>query len=286
MAEMAVCIVNYNTCEDLKTCVETILLDSPSEIVVVDNASSDGSAEMVKAAFPRVLLIANDSNVGYGAAANQGIRSCASKYVLLLNSDTRILHGSLRAISEYLDLNSQVAIVGPRLINVDGTLQPSCHPFPSAFTAVLEYTPLGELIRYIPVLRNYYLPAWPHTSARVVPWLKGAALGIRRGAFEALGGFDGSFFMYFEEVDLCYRLTAAGWQIHFAPITTVAHIGEASTSQCREKMDVQLFESNLLFGRRHYSGLSVAGLVIVLECVRVARLIRDCIRAYIKEQPA
>jgi GT2 family glycosyltransferase len=236
MTPIAVAIVNYNTREHLHACLATVQLEAPSEVVVVDNASSDGSTEMVRADYPWVALHANKTNLGYGAAANQAIASCSAEYVLLLNSDTLLQAGALMALSGYLDLHPHAAIVGPHLVEADGTLQASCYPFPTPLNTFLENSTsailLGRLIRrHIPLLRNFYLRTWPHTSARVVPWLKGAALAIRRTAFDAVGGFDESYFMYFEDADLCYRLNAAGWKVHFVPITTVVHIGGASTSR-------------------------------------------------------
>src|SRR5262245_26457705 len=127
---IAVIIVNYNTCEHLRACLETVLAEAPSEVIVVDNASSDDSAQMVRAHYPWVVLCANKTNLGYGAASNQAIARCTAKHVLLLNSDTLLPVGALQALSTYLDRHPRAAIVGPRLVNSDGTLQASCYPFP------------------------------------------------------------------------------------------------------------------------------------------------------------
>jgi GT2 family glycosyltransferase len=255
-------------------------------MVVVDNASSDGSAEMVRAEYPWVTLHANKANLGYGAAANQAIASCTAEYVLLLNSDTLLQTGALMALSGYLDLHPRAAIVGPRLVEADGTLQASCYPFPTPLNTFLENSTsairLGRLIRHhIPLLRNSYLRTWPHTSARVVPWLKGAALAIRRAAFDAVGGFDESYFMYFEDADLCYRLTAAGWQIHFTPATTVVHVGGASTRQWRTEMTVRLLASTIQFYQRHASRLQLAEVVLIVKGLMLAKWIRGIACLYL-----
>jgi GT2 family glycosyltransferase len=236
---------------------------------------------MVRAEYPWVRLHANQTNFGYGAAANQAIASCTAEYVLLLNSDTLLQPGALQALSTYLELHPYAAIVGPRLVNPDGTLQASCHPFPTPLNTLLVNTTLGRLIGYAPVLRNYYLSTWPHTCARRVPWVKGAALAIRRKAFETVNGFDESFFMYYEEVDLCYRLHAAGWQVHFAPVTTVVHAGGASTKQYRTAMAVQNFASAMRFYQQHYSGIRLAELVVLLKSIILARWIIDSVRLHI-----
>jgi GT2 family glycosyltransferase len=283
MIPIAVAIVNYNTREHLRACLASVRLERPREVVVVDNASSDGSAEMVRAQYPSVRLRANERNLGYGAAANQAVGCCTAEYVLLLNSDTLLQPGALKALSDYLAQHACAAIVGPRLVDPDGTLQASCYPFPTPLNTFLENSTmaifLGRLIRrHIPLLRNSYLRTWPHNAARVVPWIKGAALAIRRTAFDAVGGFDESYFMYFEDADLCYRLNAAGWQVHFAPVTTVVHVGGASTMQWRTEMAVQLLASTMRFYRRHSSALGLAGAVVIVKGLMLARIISDTAR--------
>jgi GT2 family glycosyltransferase len=278
LTPMAVTIVNYNTRECLQACLETVQLEKPGEVVVVDNASSDGSVEMAQACYPQVDLHANKTNVGYGAAANQAIASCSARYVLLLNSDTMLERGALQAMSTYLDEHPRAAVVGPRLVGMDGNLQLSCYPFPTPFNLLFVNSIVGRLIRYVPVLRNWHLRTWSHARARVVPWVLGAALAIRPEAFMAVGGFDESFFMYSEEMDLCYRLQAAGWQVHFAPVTTVRHVYGASTKQRRTEMLVQLFTSLRHFYQRHYSKLQLLQLDIILKSFALARWIVDSVR--------
>lgn len=286
MTQIAVVIVNHNTREHLRQCLASLLLESPSEIVVVDNASTDGSVEMVRSEFPGVKLQDNSRNFGYGAAANQGMAGCTAEYVLLLNGDTHVSAGTLDALADYLDNNPAAAIAGPRLVNPDGTLQRSCFPFPGTLKWFLHFDMLGQLIRRIPILRNYQWRMWPHTRAQIVPWVMGAALAIRRQSFISAGGFDESYFMYSEETDLCYRLNAAGWQVHFAPVTTVVHVGQASTNQYRAEMAVEHVSSKLLFYRRHYSTLRFAVLALMMVGSILARLVLDIIRLSITRDGA
>ncbi len=283
MTPIAVAIVNHNTRDHLRECLATVQLEAPPEVVVVDNASWDGSAEMVRAQYPSVTLRANKTNLGYGAAANQAFVSCTAQHVLLLNGDTLLQPGALAALSGYLARHRRAAIVGPRLVDPDGTLQASCYPFPTPLNTLLENSTtavvLGRLIRrYIPIVRNSYLRTWPHRSARVVPWVKGAAMAVRREAFDAVGGFDESYFMYFEDADLCYRLNAADWQVHFAPVTTVVHIGGASTRQWGPEMGVRLLASTIQFYRQHASGLRIAEVVLIVKSLMLARWISGGIR--------
>jgi GT2 family glycosyltransferase len=272
---MDVAIVNHNTCEHLSACLATVRRELPTEVVVVDNASTDGSPAMVQRDYPWVRLYANPANPGYGAAANQAVAACPSNYVLLLNSDTRLQPGTLRALHNYLDRHLKAAIVGPRLLNPDGSLQPSCYPYPTPFHVFLEESTLIRLIRRTPGLRNQFQRTWSHTQPRSVPWVLGAALAIRREPFEAAGGFDESFFLYAEEIDLCYRLGTAGWETHFTPDATVVHVGGASTRQRRADMALQFFRSLAHFYRRHYSGLRLAQLIVIMKTLALARLLRD-----------
>jgi GT2 family glycosyltransferase len=280
---IAIIIINYNTCQELQACLGSIRPEEASQVVVVDNDSSDGSVEMVKSRYPWVSLHANKTNLGYGGAANQAIAGCSAQYVVLLNSDTLLQTGALEGLVRYLDEHPQASIVGPRLINADGTLQASCYSFPRPLDTFLENSTIavsfGRLIRrYIPGIRRLYWRTWTHDSVRIVPWVKGAVLAIRREAFNAVGGFDESFFMYFEDADLCYRMKKAGWEVHFTPITTIIHVGGASTEQVRADMAVQLLYSTNLFYQRHSSRWSTGIMSIVVKSLMLARWISGTIR--------
>ena len=285
MTALSVVIVNYNTREHLRACLDSLRRVGSPEVLVVDNASSDGSPEMVRSSYPWVTLLANETNPGYGNGANLGIASCSSDYVLLLNSDTLLEAGTIDALRTYLDRYPSVAVVGPRLNNADGTLQPSCYAFPTPLHIFLQESSLGRVIRFVPVLRERSFQTWSHAAVREVPWLLGAALAMRRAAFEEVGGFDTSFFMYYEEVDLCFRLHQAGWQVHFAPVTRITHVGGASTSQVRAEMLVQWFASIRHFYQRHYSRVRLVTLILVVKAVVIGRLIRDIVHLFITKDP-
>ena len=278
MTSAAVAIVNYQTRELLRSCLHSALRENPVEIVVVDNASRDSSAEMVQAEFPEVKLIKNETNRGYAAAADQAMARTAEDYIFLLNSDVILKTGSIERLCGYLDQHPQVAIAGPRVVHPDGTLQPSCFPFPTPTDILLDVSHAGGIIRHVPILRNRYLRTWDHRQSRRIPWVLGAAMMIRREAYAAAGGFDRSFFMYYEEADLCYRLARKGWQIHYAPSSEVAHLGSASTQQAPTAMGVELYSSLVRFYRLHYSKREFIQLSILIQMVARARLIRDSIQ--------
>lgn len=271
---MAVAIVNYNTRAHLRACLDTVLAEQRVQVVVVDNASTDGSAEMVATAYPQVELV-RAPNEGFGAGANIGIRRAHTPYVLLLNSDTRLHEGALDALAAYLDAHPRVGMVGPRLVNPDGSPQPSVYPAPSPLAELMRWTSLAKIAAAVPRWHRRFLVNWPHDRAVEAGWVVGAALAIRKEAFEAVGGFDTSFFMYSEEVDLAYSLAAAGWQVHFAPGATVTHIGGASTAAYRSEMMAQLFASMHHLYRKHFSRSWQRQLKVIITYFMVRNLLRD-----------
>jgi GT2 family glycosyltransferase len=258
--EIAVVLVTHNNRELLLDALVSVR--GAHEIVVVDNASTDGTPEAVRRAFPEVRLL-ESPNDGYGAGANRGIAACSAPFVLLLNSDVVVRPGALRALADYLESHPRAGLAGPRLENPDGTLQRSCFAFLGTLRLAIEKTALGRWLN------------GPYDRPRTAPWVLGAALAIRREAFEAVGGFDTAFFLYGEEVDLCYRLWQAGWEVHYTPEATVMHVGGASTGS---RFEVQRVESARLFYRRHYPPVRAAVLDGLIRTAMGARWLRDSLR--------
>jgi GT2 family glycosyltransferase len=275
-SRFTVAIVSYNTRDLLRACLQSVRCEAPRQIVVVDNASSDGSGDLVANEFPEVLLCRNAKNVGYGAAANQALGRCTEPYVLLLNCDTRLSVGALAALGAYLDRRPNVGIIGPQLVDAQGARQRSWYDFPTPLHLALDFGNLGGLLSR----------ARSRSGARAVPWVSGAALGLRRTAFRDVGGFDEMFFMYYEEVDLCFRMARAGWQVHFAPVTDVMHVGGASSQQRRSEMAVRFFTSLDQFYLRHYSLAKRLQLPVVVAGIAAARLARDAVRRQLTRDPA
>lgn len=266
-------IVNYNDRENLRSCLSSI----PASVatVVVDNASTDGSVELVRAEYPWVHVLADGTNPGYGAAANKGIRLCSTDYVLLLNTDTVLAADTLRTLQYYLDDHPGVALAGPRLLSADGSVQASVFPMPGTLRWLLENDPIAPLLGLMTRARKKFYRFAPPTRPTPVPWVLGAVLAIRRETFLEVGGFDDTFFLYFEEVDLCARLWAAGGEVHFVPTTEVVHTGGTSTSRVRTRAAVEHFRSTLRFYRRHYRGSRLHIWLLLMRLKMVARLLRD-----------
>lgn len=253
MADLSIAIVNWNTCDLLAGCLRAIEQSVQMatalavETFVVDNASTDGSTALVRSHFPWVELIVNPENVGFAAANNQALRMASGRYILLLNSDTVVHSGALATLVDFMDHTPQAGACGARLLNGDGSLQHACHPM---LTPGREFWRLLFLEHIYP-RATYPLERWDTTQPRSVEVIKGACLLLRRTALQQIGLLDERFFIYTEEVDLCYRLLQAGWDLWYVPSATVTHFGGASSSQAVERMYVELYRSKIQFYRKH-----------------------------------
>ncbi len=225
--DVSIAIVSYETREDLRRCLATIR-DSRTrcaiEVLVVDNASSDGSADMVAHDYPQVRLVRNAENVGYSRAVNQAIHAASGHFVLILNPDIEVLPGSIDALLEHMGRHPKTGIAGGKLINPDGTLQYSCRTFYTFSTLLYRRTPLGKLFPKSRVVRDHLMLDWDHASAREVDWMLGACLMVRTEAIREVGLMDERFFMYFEDVDWCYRMKQHGWQVMYVPDAVMKHV--------------------------------------------------------------
>ena len=201
---------------------------------------------MVRQDFPQVQLIENRENVGFARANNQAICHSRGSYVLLLNSDTLVHPGALAALVAFMDAHPQAGACGPRLLNGDGSLQHACHPM---LTPGREFWRLLFLERLLP-RATYPMQRWDTATPRPVEVIKGACLRVRRAALNQVGLLDDQYFMYTEEVDLCYRLAQAGWELCYVPQAVVTHFGEASSRQVQEEMYLQLYRSKVQFYRK------------------------------------
>ena len=193
------------------------------EIVVVDNASVDGSADAVRALSPGVSLLANRTNLGFGRAANQGFRKTSGEYVLVLNPDVTVAAGALQKMVQFMDINRDVGLLLPKLLNADGSVQSSCRTFYTIPVLLLRRTPLGAIFRDTRSVRLHLMADWDHTEVREVDWGLGAAMLLRRSAFGQEAPFDERFFIYFEDVDLCIRLKESGWKVVYFPEAPMIH---------------------------------------------------------------
>jgi len=253
MPELAVVIVNHNAGAYLLRCLRSVLErsgDVELEIVVVDNASTDGSAEEAAAAFPQARLIRCE-NRGFAAGVNVGIGATSAPFVLVLNPDVEIVSGTLAELVRLAEARPRAGAIGPRILNPDGTVYPSGRTVPSLPTAV-GHAFLGPVWPRNPFTRRYHLADWDRTTERRVDWISGAAFLLRRRALEEVGPLDERFFLYAEEVDLFKRLREAGWDIVFTPSLEVVHEQGVSTGRSR-RMHLIHAESVYRYFEKHHA---------------------------------
>ena len=227
-------VVSWNVRDLLRECLRSLEAagrDLPLEVWVVDNGSTDGSPAMVAAEFPDVHLIANADNRGFAAANNQAIGASAGRYVLLLNPDAALLDGALAALCAYLDGHPEAAVVGPLLLNPDGSVQSSRRRAPRQATGFVESTQLQRRLPRTWLTDRYYLADRPDNAEQEVDWLTGACLLVRRAALAQVGLLDEGFRMYSEELEWCLRFRQAGWRVAYLPAARVVHHEGGSSGQ-------------------------------------------------------
>ncbi len=243
MSDVSVSIVNTSSRELLLACLES-LAGTDAELVVLDNASEDGSVDAVRERFPHVRVIAQRFRAGFGANHNTVIRETAGRYVYVLNEDTTSDDWGLARIVAYLDAHPRVAALGPKLVYPNGRRQDSAWRFPTPFVSTLSLATLGRL----GVKQSHGDGAHP------VDWVTGAALVLRREALEAVGLFDEEFFLYSEEVDLQFRLRQAGWEVHYFPEVTVVHYESQFSAGIPDRRINEMWRSRHRYWRKHHSG--------------------------------
>jgi GT2 family glycosyltransferase len=242
--DVSVVVVTYNALPWVERCLDSV---RGYETVVVDNGSTDGTVELVRARFPDVRLIEQE-NRGMGGGNNTGMRAAGGRYFFLLNSDAWAVGDAVETLARYADEHPEAAVVGPRLRNPDGTLQRSVRGDPTAWRLATEYLFIRKLAPRSSRLNPLYVGGFDHDETRAVEWLQGAALLVRRDAADAVGLFDEDFFMFSEETDWLYRFRQAGWQVVFHPEAEVVHVGGASHGG---QMYVENVRGHLRFAAKH-----------------------------------
>jgi len=250
--DLSVVVVNWNTRDLLAQCLQS-MYDTVSglgfEVIVVDNASADGSTEMVRREFPQARLIENAENVGFARANNQAMAVSQGRYVLLFNSDAIATPNAIQSLVSLADAEPRTGIVGAQLINPDGSFQASHTPFPTLWQEFLILTGLGRFLRC-----RWYPSQGPEgeKGPQVVDYVEGACMLARSQAVEEVGGLDEGYFMYAEEVDWCYEMKQAGWQVWYQPAAKVVHFGGGSSQNRRPQREGDLYRSRVRFFRKYY----------------------------------
>lgn len=260
-AGLSAVIVSWNVLPLLRECLDSLLpqLRPGDEAVVVDNASQDGTETAVATGYPGVRLIRAGANLGFCGGVNLGLSHARGSLVLILNPDTRLAPGALEAMRRLTDRDASVAVVGPRLVDTEGSIQPSRRRFPTVGTLFVESTPAQRLPLLARIPRRFRLEDRSDAHAQGVDWVWGACFLLRREALQEVGGLDETFFMYSEEVDLCRRLGQLGWETVFEPAAQVVHHEGKSSEQVPAARLVRFNRSKVLYAEKHFGrGLAEA----------------------------
>lgn len=265
---LSIVVLSWNTQQLLRECLTSVEAQRPPfeiEVLVVDNASHDGSADMVEKEFPWARLIRNDRNEGYSRGNNIGIAAATGDAVLLLNSDTVILGDALQRLVHFAESHPEYGAVGCQLINPDGSIQRACHRFPTLLTALFFDTIFERLWKKNPILHHYFMRDWDHADSRVVDQPPGAALLIPRRVIEEVGVLDEGLPIFFNDVDFCLRLREHGYRVFFlAEARIIHHVGQ-STKQLQD-FPVTYTTNRIAFYRKYYGwfgGVYLKGIAIL-----------------------
>lgn len=266
--KLSIILVNWKTRNITRDALISIYKETKGfdfEVIVIDNNSQDGSVEMIHQEFPQVILIENKDNLGFGKANNQGLKIAKGDYLMFLNTDTIILDGSINKLVDYLDANLDVMMVGPRLLNKDLTFQHACRrslPNPlNSFFHLFGLTKIFKNNKLVNSYKNYDID--PEITGSVEA-LSGAAMMFRRQAYEEIGGFDETFFMYGEDLDFCKRIIDRGWQTVYVSYAKIIHFGGQSSGQRKVKSLVNFYEAMWIYYSKHFykkSGVLVSLMV-------------------------
>lgn len=267
--DLSVIVVNWNARELLRRCLASIQEQTQGityEILVVDNASSDCSADMVATHFPDVGLIRNAENVGFAKANNQAISHARGRYILLLNPDTVVLDNALEQMVTFAEGEPQIGSLGCKILAPDGNIDFRCaRRFPSLLTEFFSRTRLSKRFPHNPLFGRFMMGDWDHNSSREVECLVGACMMVRREVIDQVGPLDEDFFMYGEDMEWCHRIKKGGWQVFYYSEPQILHVGACSTAQNSAEMGVEYLQSMALFFRKYRGpGYALAYRILVL----------------------
>jgi N-acetylglucosaminyl-diphospho-decaprenol L-rhamnosyltransferase len=272
-------VVNYNAKDYLVGCVGSLLEEGLSAVVVADNGSTDGSQRALAELFPTAQWVPTGANLGYGSAVDIGASMVTTEYLLVCNADVVVTRGAVATLCRFLDDRSEVAVVGPLIVDAHGELYPSARRFPDIMDA-FGHGLMGQFWAGNPFSRRYRMTDWDHACTRDVDWVSGACFLVRRKAWDAVGGFDRAYFMYMEDVDLCWRLSQSGWVIAYEPAARVMHVQGVSADRHPYRMLLAHHVSMWRFARQTTTGAGRLALPIVLTGLTVRLGVTVCRRAW------
>ena len=255
--KLSIILVNWNTKDLTRDALVSIFDQTKNiefEVIVVDNNSGDGSVEMIKKEFSQVILIENKENRGFGKANNQGLATARGEYLMFLNTDVKVLNGAINTLVDYLDKNSSVMMVGPRLLNADMSFQHACRRnLPNPLNSFFHLFGLVKIFKHNEIINSYkQFTADPEVTGPVEA-ISGAAMLFRRQVYEEIGGFDERFFMYGEDLDFCKRIFDKGWGVVYVSNAKIIHFGGQSSKKRKVQSLRNFYEAMWIYYKKHFA---------------------------------
>ncbi len=276
--KLSVIIVSWNAKSYLLQCLESVFRQAPSdrlEVIVVDNASTDGSPEAVRRGYPEVKLICNASNDGFAKANNIGIAASSGDYLFFINSDVVVDDGCFEKLIQYMDAHADVGLLGPRIRNADGTLQRTFMGFPSLWNTLCRALALDSLFPHSRMFGSYFLTYWNGTDTRAVDVINGCFWMVRRSALSAVGLLDERFFMYGEDVDWCRRFASRDWKVVFFAGAEALHYGGASSANAPIRFDIEMQRANYQYWRKHHLRIQAYAFLLISVVQHAVRILAE-----------
>lgn len=258
MSRISVIIVSWNACAYLRNCLASVRETGGGlvqQVIVVDNASDDGSSEMVLQEFPEATLIQSKENLGFARANNLGLKAATGELLALINSDVVVHRGCFAQLAAFLEDHNDVGLVGPKVSGGDGELQRTCRRLPTFWNTLCRALALDTMFSGSRLFSGREMRHWSHESQAEVEVLSGCFWMARRRAVEQVGGLDERFFFYAEDVDWCKRFRNAGWKVVFVPAATATHFGGASSARSPLRYSIEMLRANLAYWRKHFGVL-------------------------------
>lgn len=285
--DLSIVIVSWNVRDYLKACIESIYKHTKGinfEVIVVDNASSDGSANMVRKFFPEVKIITNKYNAGFSKANNQAINMSKGKYIAILNPDTLLIEDIFNPIVKYLEKHNDIGAIGPKILNEDEkSIQYVCaRRLPNPFFDLIDYM---KLYRKFPkIFGGSYMANWDHRTSRFVEVLSGACMVIRKKVIDEVGLFDENQFMYVDDIDLCKRMIKFGWKIYYYADVSLIHYGGESSKKIKEFTNIKKLESKNYYYLKHHGKIYSLTFCLLIMFLNMGKYLRRKILRDRKEQ--
>jgi len=256
---LSIIIVSWNSKGFLVKCIDSILTKKTKinyEIIVVDNASTDGSTEVLRLKYPEVVIIRNPDNFGFAKANNIGIAKASGKYICFINSDVEVLDNCIDIMYVFMEENTDIGIAGPKIIGKDKFVQRSCMGFPTLWNLFSRSMALDLLFPKTKIFGSQMMTYWPHDSIREVDVINGCFWMVRREAMLQVGPLDETFFIYAEDIDWCRRFHESGWRVIFYPLAEAIHYGGGSSINAPMRFYIEMQKANFLYWKKYHNFIS------------------------------